>query len=79
MRALLRRVLTAFHRTRAERDLDDEVRFHLQSLADEFEAIGLDAHAARRAFVLAGIAVSAGFVPAWRAVHLDPALTLRTE
>jgi len=29
--------------------------------------------------VLAAIALSAGFIPAWRAVHLDPALTLRDE
>lgn len=49
MRALLRRLLATVRRTRAERDLDAEVRFHLQSLADEFEAKGLDAHAARLA------------------------------
>jgi ABC-type antimicrobial peptide transport system permease subunit len=29
--------------------------------------------------ILALISLSAGFVPAWRAVHLDPALTLRAE
>jgi putative ABC transport system permease protein len=29
--------------------------------------------------VLAVTAISAGFLPAWRAVHLDPALTLRME
>jgi len=34
---------------------------------------------AAAAILLAAIALSAGFVPAWRAVHLDPALTLRDE
>jgi len=49
MIGLLRRLLAAVRRNKAERDLDDEVRFHLQSLADEFEAKGLDARAARLA------------------------------
>jgi predicted permease len=49
MIGLLRRLLAAVRRNKAERDLDDEVRFHLQSLADEFEAKGLDANAARQA------------------------------
>ena len=49
MIALLRRLLAAVRRNKAERDLDDEVRFHLQSLTDEFEAKGLDANAARQA------------------------------
>jgi len=34
---------------------------------------------AAAAVVLAAIALAAGFVPAWRAVHLDPALMLRNE
>ncbi len=49
MRALLLRLLAAVRRNKAERDLDDEVRFHLQSLTDEFETKGLDANAARQA------------------------------
>ncbi|MBZ5498850.1 MAG: ABC transporter permease [Acidobacteriia bacterium] len=49
MIALLRRLLAAVRRNKAERDLDDELRFHLQSLADEFEAKGLNANAARQA------------------------------
>jgi hypothetical protein len=54
MRSLVRRLLASIRRTKVERDLDAEVRFHLQSLQDEFVARGLDAkaarHAARRAF-----------------------------
>jgi len=34
---------------------------------------------AAAAIVLAAIALSAGFIPAWRAVHLEPAHTLRDE
>ena len=49
MRALLLRILAAVRRNKAERDLDAEVRFHLQLLADEFEAKGLDSNAARLA------------------------------
>ena len=49
MRALLLRLLAAVRRNKAERDLDAEVRFHLHSLADEFEAKGLDSDAARLA------------------------------
>ena len=54
MIALLRRLLATVRRNKAERDLDAEVRFHLRSLAEEFEARGLDRNdarlAARRAF-----------------------------
>jgi len=54
MIALLRRLLATVRWNKAERDLDTEIRFHLQSLAEEFEARGLDRNdarlAARRAF-----------------------------
>jgi hypothetical protein len=40
MHSLVRRLLATIRRKKAERDLDAEVRFHLQSLADEFEAKG---------------------------------------
>jgi len=49
MIALLRRLVAAIRRSEAERDLDEEVQFHLQSLEDEFEAKGLDSNAARQA------------------------------
>ena len=49
MRALWQRLLASVRRNKAERDLDVEVRFHLQSLADEFQANGLDPDAARLA------------------------------
>jgi predicted permease len=49
MRALLRRLLATVRPNKADRDLDAEVRFHLQSLADEFEAKGLDSNTARQA------------------------------
>jgi ABC-type antimicrobial peptide transport system permease subunit len=34
---------------------------------------------AAAAIVLAAVALTAGFLPVWRATHLDPALTLRNE
>jgi putative ABC transport system permease protein len=54
MRALLFRLRALFTRNRIERELDDEVRTHLQMLADEYVRHGMTPeqarHAARRAF-----------------------------
>jgi predicted permease len=54
MRTLWTRVVATVRRHKAERDLEDEVQFHLKMLADEFEAQGMspgDARlAARRSF-----------------------------
>jgi predicted permease len=54
MRTLWKRLLATIRRNKAERDLDAQVQFHLQMLADEFEAQGMspgDARlAARRSF-----------------------------
>ena len=54
MRTLWTRLLAALRPSQAERDLNDEVGFHLDMQAREFEAKGMSAvdarHAARRAF-----------------------------
>jgi len=54
MRTLWSRVIAALRRTKAERELDDEVTFHLDMQAREFEAAGMTPDqarlAARRAF-----------------------------
>lgn len=54
MRGLWRRLVATLFRGRAERDLDEEVRFHLQSQVEDLERRGMSAAdarlAARRAF-----------------------------
>ncbi|MBP7570815.1 MAG: ABC transporter permease [Acidobacteria bacterium] len=54
MRGIWRRLAATVFRGRAERDLDDEVRFHLEMQAEDYERRGMSAAearlAARRAF-----------------------------
>ena len=43
------RLRSLFRREQAEQELDDEIRFHLQSLIDQYVAHGMQPEAARRA------------------------------
>ncbi|RPJ73312.1 MAG: hypothetical protein EHM24_08200, partial [Acidobacteria bacterium] len=49
MRSLLRRLLATLRPSGADRDLDDEVGFHLQMLTDEYRANGMSEEEARAA------------------------------
>jgi putative ABC transport system permease protein len=49
MRILLARLAGLFGRRRRDRDLDDEVRFHLDMMTDDYQRRGLSADDARRA------------------------------
>lgn len=49
IRGLFSRLAALIFRRRAERDLEDEVRFHLDTLAEEYQRKGVSAEEARRA------------------------------
>ena len=48
MRTAWKRLVGTFRKDGAERDLDDEVGFHLQMQADEFQAQGMSPAATPR-------------------------------
>jgi hypothetical protein len=83
VRTWLARLAAIFDRHRLDADLDDEVRFHLEMTAREYERRGLSAAdamlKAQRHFggVLIVVAVLASLVPAFRAVRLNPVTALR--
>jgi hypothetical protein len=53
------------HRDERDRELDEEIRFHIDVETSRHEAFGLSSAAA------------ANWVPAWRASHVDPMIALR--
>lgn len=63
-------------RARFERELADELAFHVQARAEEWERRVLLVGAP---VLLVAAALLACAVPAWRAVRIDPASTLRAE
>jgi hypothetical protein len=83
VRTWLARLAAIFDRHRLDADLDDEVRFHLEMTAREYERRGLSAAdamlEAQRHFggVLIVVAVLAILVPAFRAVRFNPVTALR--
>lgn len=67
------RVVNVVRRNRVNRDLDDEIQFHLDARTDQLVRGGMAADEARReAQRLFGL-------PALRAIRVDPTSALRCE
>lgn len=84
-RKLWRRIKSLFIRPRLDRELDDELRFHLDMETTQNRQAGLDEVAAGRrarlgaAMVLGVAALAATWFPASRAARTDPVDALRFD